>query len=96
MPYHFEYLHEDLYPDGNFHEQRIDDFESAFETYITPKINPVSFITLEFEYDISNFKFKLIGRHSYMGRIRRVMEMDISFYRNYIDPDIPLKPNAFI
>ena len=93
MPYHYNYIHEDLYPNEEFHLNRINDFEWAFDYYIVPIINPPGFVKLDFEYDPNTLKFKIYGSDSFVNRINRQMELNREFYKNWIDTKHEVKPN---
>ncbi|WP_417444659.1 hypothetical protein [Joostella sp.] len=93
MPYNYNYIHEDLYPNEEFHLQRIEAFEFAFDFYIVPEINPATFVDLKIEYNPSNLKFRLIGDNSFTHRINRCMELNREFYKNFIDVNYEVKAN---
>lgn len=97
MIINIEVEHDELYPNEEIHEQRIETFRFKLNKEISPNLNLKMHHYCFFRYDVNTLKFKFLRSDSQFvsDRLEGIMERNKEFYDDFINPDKPFRGNYF-
>lgn len=97
MIINIEVVHDDLYPNEEIHEPRIETFKFELNQEISPNLNLKKNHYCFFNYDTNTLKFKFLRSDSQFvsDRLEGIMKRNKYFYDDFINPDKPFTGNYF-
>lgn len=97
MIINIEVQHDELYPNEEIHELRIETFKFELNKEISPALNLRKHQYCFFRYEVKTLKFKFMRSDNQFvsDRLVGIMERNKSFYDDFINPDKPFTGNYF-